>query len=364
MQQLSNNDALYATYTNHNREKPMKGKILEQSVARQLVVDILVAYGASKDNSDLVADHLVDADLAGVRSHGLIRVPQYVDEILSGEINPDTVPSVSLKDTDRVDIEGNRCFGQVACTIALEQGALVALKRGISLVTVRNTGHVGRIGAYAEALGRKGFLSVLFCSGPKSGHRVAPFNGREGRLSTNPIAFSIPTKSDPIIGDFSTASAPEGRIRYLRDLGLPAPPETLLDASGRPTTDPNALYGDKPGTIMPLGGYHLGHRGFALGLLVEAIATLLPGDESTDESRIGNNVAIVIISVDSTFATRAEHMADYILTSSQRDDAPVVLPGSLEQERRKRSHVIEIDKTTWEAITERAKRCQLSLDRY
>lgn len=364
MQHRMGRRALYATLIDRSREKLMNGKILTPSTARQLVVDVLAAYGASKENAGVVADHLVDADLAGVKSHGLIRVPQYVDEILNGEIRPDTVPSVSLQTTDRIDVEGNRCFGQVACTMALEEGARVVLKKGLALVTVRNTGHVGRIGAYAEALGRKGFLSMLFCSGPRSGHRVAPFNGREGRLATNPIAFSIPTKGDPIVGDFSTASAPEGRIRHLRDLGLPAPPETLLDASGQPTTDPNALYEAKPGTIMPLGGYHLGHRGFALGLLVEALATLLPGDESTEESRIGNNVTIIITAVDSSFASRAEHMANYVLTSSRRGDSPVVLPGALEQQHRKISDAIEIDYTTWDAIAERARRQRLSLNHY
>lgn len=333
----------------------MSTRTLTQSKARQLVVDVLVAYGATGDSARVVADHLVDSDLAGVKSHGLIRVPQYVDEMLAGEIEPGASPSATRRGAVRVDVQGNRCFGQLACTVALEEGASVASESGFAVVTVRNAGHAGRIGAYAESLGRKGFLGMVFCSGPRSGHRVAPFNGREGRLATNPIAFSIPTEGDPIVGDFSTASAPEGRIRHLQNLGLQAPPETLLDASGRPTTDPGTLYGAEPGSIMPLGGSRLGHRGFALGLLVEALATLLPGDETTDARRIGNNVAIVVTAVDSAFASRAQDMADYVLSSAQRGDDPIVLPGALEQQRRAAANTIEVDEATWTAIVERAE---------
>ncbi len=340
----------------------MDSKVLSDSKARQLVIDVLVAYGATNSEAGIVADHLVDADLSGVRSHGLMRVPQYVDEIRSGEIRPDVLPSMVRQGGNRVDLDGNRCFGQVGCTWAVREGESIARQQGLALATVRNTGHVGRIGAYAESLGRAGMLSLIFCSGPRSGHRVAPFNGREGRLATNPIAFSIPTKSDPIVGDFSTASSPEGRIRNLRDLGLEAPPETLLDASGQPTTDPNVLYQSVPGTIMPLGGFRLGHRGFALGLLVEALATLLPGDETNDESRIGNNVTFIIVSVDSSFTSRVESMTNYILTSPRRGEDLVALPGMVEQQHRAGAHMIEINTSTWTAIKNRAEVRGISIE--
>ena len=327
---------------------------LTESTARKLVIDVLVAYGTGTQDARVVSDHLVDAELAGVKSHGLLRVPQYVDEILGGQIDPGASPTLVRRDAARVEVEGNRCFGQVACTIALEEGLKLARAGGLGLVTIREAGHAGRIGAYAESLGREGFISMIFCSGPRSGHRVAPFNGREGRLATNPIAFSIPTPNDPIVGDFSTASAPEGRIRHLRNIGQPAPPDTLLDADGKPTTDPDALYGDHPGSILPLGGFRLGHRGFALGLLVEAVATLLPGDDSDDASRIGNNVAMIIVGVDTEFPSRAQHMAEYVLSSAPRGDSSVVLPGAPEQQHRASSHAIQVDESTWQAILTRA----------
>ena len=288
---------------------------LTAAAAKRLVVQVLTAYGAPGDNAEVVAGHLVDCDLAGVPSHGLIRVPQYVDEILSGEIDPEAKPSVHHVSSARRDIVGHRCFGQVGCARAVGEASALAADHGLGLVTVRETGHAGRIGAYAESLGRMGLLSMVFCSGPRSGHRVSPFNGREGRLATNPIAFSVPTSGEPIVGDFSSAAAPEGRIRYLRNLGEDAPEDTLLDAEGRPSTDPNVLYTTPPGTIMGLGGTRLGHRGFALGLLVEAMATVFAGEDTEDPSRIGNNVTMLAASVDDEFAERADRMARYVVSS-------------------------------------------------
>ncbi len=300
---------------------------LTAAAAKRLVVQVLTAYGAPGDNAEVVAGHLVDCDLAGVPSHGLIRVPQYVDEILSGEIDPEAKPSVHHVSSARRDIVGHRCFGQVGCARAVGEASALAADHGLGLVTVRETGHAGRIGAYAESLGRMGLLSMVFCSGPRSGHRVSPFNGREGRLATNPIAFSVPTSGEPIVGDFSSAAAPEGRIRYLRNLGEDAPEDTLLDAEGRPSTDPNVLYTTPPGTIMGLGGTRLGHRGFALGLLVEAMATVFAGEDTEDPSRIGNNVTMLAASVDDEFAERADRMARYVVSSAPRGPSRWCFPG-------------------------------------
>jgi LDH2 family malate/lactate/ureidoglycolate dehydrogenase len=334
---------------------------LSAEQATELAVEILVAYGAPPETARAVAGHLVDADRAGVGSHGLLRIPQYVDEVIAGEIDPMALPSVRDGHGGRVNLEGRRCFGQVAGEAAVEHGMRLAGAHGLGLVTVRQCGHAGRIGAYAERLGSAGYLSMIFCSGPRSGHRVAPFGGREGRLATNPIAFSVPTSGAPIVGDFSTAAAPEGRIRALRNLGLEAFPSTLLDAEGVPSLDPEVLYRTPPGTIMPLGGEQLGHRGFALGLLVEAVATLLTGDETADPGRVGNNLAFVVIAVDAGYRGRADLMSEYILSSRPRDGARVALPGTLEREHRAQAAEVVVEDSTWVAIAERAERVGLGV---
>jgi len=330
--------------------------------ALELAVSLLVAYGASPPDAQVVGAHLVEAERAGLTSHGLMRVPQYIDEIVAGEIDPTAAPVADQVTATRVEIDGRWCFGQVAAALAVTNGVRLAAEQGMALVSVRHSGHAGRVGAYAERLGAEGFVSVIFCSGPRSGHRVAPFNGREGRLATNPIAFSIPTARQPIVGDFSTAAAPEGRIRWLRDQGLQAPPDTLINPGGVPTLDPGVLYTDPRGAIMPFGGERLGHRGFALGLLVEAMATLVAGEETSDNTRVGNNLCFVVISVDPEFRHRAGRMADYVLSAPPRGEVPVVLPGSIEYERRSATEIVVINEPTWQAMMDRASKVGLALN--
>jgi uncharacterized oxidoreductase len=171
----------------------------------------------------------------------------------------------------------------------------------------------------------------------------------------------VPTTDSPIVGDFSTAAAAEGRVRLLRNLGQQTPPDTLLDSAGQPTTDPGVLYEDVPGTILPLGGSRLGYRGFALALLAESFATLLAGDETADPNRVQNNLALVVAAVDSEFASRADRMASYILASAPSGAEPIYLPGGPEQARQADSDSIAVDGLTWLAISERAAQRALRL---
>jgi uncharacterized oxidoreductase len=338
-------------------------RVLKASTARRIVVEVLEAYGSAPENAAVVADHLVTSDLSGVRSHGFIRLPQYVAEILNGETDPVARPVRRSAGPGRTELDAARSFGQVAGVEAADLAEAAAKATGLGLVTVHEAGHTGRIGAYAEQLGERGCLAVVVCSGARMGHRVAPFGGREARLATNPIAFGIPSSSDPIVGDFSTAVAPEGVIRVLRNLGMPAPDGTLLGPDGLPTTDPSVLYEDPPGTILPLGGMQLGHRGFGLGLLVEALATLLARDETDDEQRKGSNLAVLAISVDAEFASRTDRLIEYARSAEPIDPAvPVMLPGEREYRMRRQSQSVLVDQRTWDQVTKFAADRDVPLD--
>ena len=338
-------------------------RVLKASTARRIVVQVLEAYGSAPENAAVVADHLVTSDLSGVRSHGFIRLPQYVAEILNGETDPVARPVRRSAGPGRTELDAARSFGQVAGVEAADLAEAAAKATGLGLVTVHEAGHTGRIGAYAEQLGERGCLAVVVCSGARMGHRVAPFGGREARLATNPIAFGIPSSSDPIVGDFSTAVAPEGVIRVLRNLGMPAPDGTLLGPDGLPTTDPSVLYEDPPGTILPLGGMQLGHRGFGLGLLVEALATLLARDETDDEQRKGSNLAVLAISVDAEFASRTDRLIEYARSAEPIDPAvPVMLTGEREYRMRRQSQSVLVDQRTWDQVTTFAADRDVPLD--
>jgi LDH2 family malate/lactate/ureidoglycolate dehydrogenase len=122
------------------------------------------------------------------------------------------------------------------------------------------------------------------------------------------------------------------------------------------------LYRVPPGAILPLGGERLGHRGFGLGLLVEAMATLLTGDNTADPSRVGNNLTFIVIAVEPEFGQRADGMVDYVQSSAARGDDRVLFPGRIEQDRRLKTDEVVLGETTWEAILERAGRAGVALD--
>jgi len=336
--------------------------VLDPRDAEALAAALFLAAGAGEAAARLVAQHLVESDLLGLHSHGLLRVPQYLGEIASGEIDPAATPSIERSSATRAAVDGNRSFGQVAASFAADEACRTAREAEVVVVTVCRTGHAGRIGAYAERLARAGLVGIVACSGPRVGHRVAPFGAVEARLSTNPIAYAFPAPGGPIVADFSTSTVPEGVVRRLLDLGLPAPEETLHDPVGRPTTDPAALYGEPRGTILPLGGERFGHKGFALALLVEVLATLLAREETADATRFGNNLALVGIATDGGFEARAGRLAEYIRSARPADPARAVLmPGDPERLRAAAAPGVAVDGATWERLVEAARRAGVEL---
>lgn len=332
-------------------------RMLTADEAMRLARSLFLAAGATEANAQTVADHLVECSLMGLHSHGLMRVGQYLEEIASGEINPVAIPEVEFRNRAFVRLDGWRAFGQVGGTAAVEEASRLAAVYGVAAAVVRRTGHAGRIGAYVQALAERGFVGVAFCSGPVSGHWVAPFGGVEGRTATNPIAYGLPADPLPIVADFSSSTIPEGVVRVLRDRGIEAPPGVLQDATGAPSTNPNVLYADPPGTILPLGGERFGYKGTALALLVEAIATLLAGDDIDDQDRFGNNLAVFALASDSSFAARATRMADYVRSSRPADASrPVMTPGDPEQLSRRAAQGVSVDEAMWQSLTALAKR--------
>ena len=325
--------------------------------ATTLAAAILEAAGADATNAGIVAEHLVESDLRGVHSHGLMRVPQYVGEMTSGEIDGRAQPEVARTQGARVLIDGNRTLGQVAGAYAVYEAGSAAAAYGVGLAIVHRAGHAGRIGAYVEQSAAAGNVAVAFCSGPRSGHRVAPFGGVDGRLSTNPIAFAFPGDNGPVVADFSTSTVPEGVVRRLRDLGHPAPDGSIQDASGAPSRDPAVLYTDPPGTILPLGGPLFGHKGYALGLLVEAMTTLLAAEDATDPERMGNNLTLCVIAGNEDVVSAGQSLATYVRSSRAANaDRPVLLPGDPERSARLHSAMVSIDEPTWHALTDLAAR--------
>ncbi|MFQ5956062.1 MAG: Ldh family oxidoreductase, partial [Kiloniellales bacterium] len=253
---------------------------------------IFVAAGCAEAEAELVARYLVKANLVGHDSHGIIRVPQYVQQLAEGRIQANQSPTVVSDAGAAVILDGNLGFGQVMGEQAVIHGLAKARQHGVSLVGLRNVAHLGRIGDWAELAAEAGVISLHFVN-ILDAPWVAPFGGRERRLSTNPLACGIPAADGPpVIADFATCAVAEGKIRVARNKGLKLPEGSILDREGRPSTNPQDVY--EGGAILPIAG----HKGHALAIIVDLLAGTLSGGGSANPEVTGNRSNMLSLFVD------------------------------------------------------------------
>jgi LDH2 family malate/lactate/ureidoglycolate dehydrogenase len=332
----------------------MSDAVLAPGALQPFLVALFEHAGVSRANAEVVVAHLLDSSACGLPSHGVLRVPEYLDAIDAGRVDAAAAARV-VSDGAVLVLDAGRALGQVAAMGAVDATRQRARANGVAVVALRHAAHLGRIGAYVEALARDGLVAIAFCSVPTRFHNVAWSGAREGRIGTNPIAYAYPTSGEPVVADFSTSATPEGRIRLLRNQGKPAPVGLLRDADGRPTTDPNVLYATPGGTLQPLGSPDLGHKGSALGMLVEVFGTLLAGETADDPDR-DNNLTLLALLPDDGFVARADAYVDYIHAAVPIDPTrPPLVPGELEANARRACTTITVDATTWAQIAAHAE---------
>jgi len=333
---------------------------------REFAIKIFEACGAPSSEAAIVADHLVTANLMGFDSHGLIRVPQYVEGIIGGNICPGARMTLAKEQASTAVLDCGGNFGQVGGVRAMEVAIDKASRNQVSMVVARHCNHAGRLGAYTEMAARRGFISIAFCNSGRQGHFVLPWGGREGRLATNPISFAFPVgDEDPIVADFSTAEVPEGVLRLYRNRGALLPEKWIVDAAGNPSDDPNDFYDTQRGAILPFGGQK-GHRGYALALLVEVLGGTL-GGEHILEDRAGNGLGFLVINV-SAFLSESEYLAlirelrEYMKSSAPAPGFDAVLlpgEGDFRNKRKRLAEGIPLDEKTWEDICAAAARVEV-----
>jgi uncharacterized oxidoreductase len=346
--------------------------LIASSKAHKLTQDIFIACGAPADDARIVADHLVGANLRGVDSHGLIRIPQYVRDVREGTICPAAKITILHETPLSAVVDCGWNFGVVGGEKAAAVGLQKAGTHKVALVVTRSCNHAGRIGHYMEGIANAGFLGLGFCSSSKQGHFVVPWGGRDGRLATNPIAYGVPILGrPPVIADFSTSKMPEGKIRLYRNRKQALPEGCILDATGEPSTSPSDFYGPPLGTILPFGGEQ-GYRGYALSLLVEVMGTILAGYDSREDRDRPPSNGLTFLIFDPALVVQPEvynhnvaALTDYVKSSRAATGfAEVQLPGEPEQlTRAKRSREgIEIEAATWTEIVNIAATLNVKLD--
>jgi uncharacterized oxidoreductase len=310
-------------------------------VLQEFLTQLFHAGGSDEAEASAVATHLVEANLAGHDSHGAIRAPKYLDWVAAGELLVNRHATVAIDAGPLVVVDGGFGYGQVIGAEAMALAIDHAHAHGLCLLGIRNSGHLGRIGAWPEMLAEAGLVSVHFVNTSGYGILVAPHGATERRLSANPIAAGAPGPNGPIVLDIATSATAEGKIQVARNRSERLPPGLVLDGAGQPITDPDAFYRDPPGAILPFGG----HKGSGLSMFCEILAGSLTGGGSSHPDsptawRLVNNMLTIAIDPGrfasrDRFATDVARLVDWVRSARPAvPGAPPLLPGEIEQRTR------------------------------
>jgi uncharacterized oxidoreductase len=337
----------------------------------QFATALLQAGGVAPDESRAVAKSLVTANLMGHDSHGIMRIPYYLDGVAKGEVKP-AVELTILKETDSLlQADGNWGFGQTQARRLTERLIAKARQSGLAIGTLMHSCHIGRLGEYCEQAASAGMVSLLMVNTHGAARRVAPPGGKAPRLGTNPIAIGVPHRDGPLVMDFGTSATAEGKVRVKRIAGQKCPDGWLLDNRGRPTNDPALLYGDPPGTILPFGGDQP-HKGFALGLMVEIFSGALSGGVCIKEkppNQLGNCVFQLVVNPaevggQSHFAKEVLDLIAFIRSCPRADGVEeILLPGDPERKTAKTrlEEGVPIDDGNWKALVQLAEKLSVEV---
>ena len=314
---------------------------------REKSLSILIKAGCKKDYANKIIDHLIDSDLSGVESHGVVRTLQYLDEYQQGYLLPNVVPKLTKDSLTTINVDGQGGLGIPAIDMATEEGIAVAKSNGMCAVAIRNIGHTGRLGAFAEKAANRGFLFILCGGGARDKWRmVAPYGGKKALLPTNPWCLGIPGGlRGPVVLDCATSKIAGGWIKAARIANAKLPKGMIIDKNGLPTDNPNDFFSG--GAILPKGEA----LGYGLATIGELICDAMLGPATVECNTL-------ILLVDTTRYRHADifkNAAEEIL-SELRDCPPakgferVEIPGEREQKNREISKTIMLPKKIWAVI--------------
>lgn len=324
---------------------------------QRVCFELLRAVDTPDDLAAVVADALRDANLAGHDSHGLVRLPAYIQSAREGKIHPAARAELTRRHGATACVSAHWGWGQPAAQLAARTAAEIAGELGVGAVILRDSPHVGRMSDYVELIAAAGQLGMAVTN---SRVNVAPFGGRDRRLGTDPIAFAIPRAGGrpPIVVDFATSVRAEGKVRVARAAARPVPPGTLIDRAGRPSNDPEDFYAG--GALLPAEG----HKGYGLAVAIEALGGILSGmgPAMTPAYGEGNGMFVLALEIEAYIGVE-QYMGQVEEMAHALEDAPtapgverVLLPGEPERRaaERRRREGIPIAEATWQEV------CQLA----
>lgn len=332
--------------------------IVDGAELRRFCMDALTKAEVTEADAQLIADHLVSANLRGVDSHGVIRIPYYVEGLRRGLVNARGQIRIVKETSVSALLDGGNQLGIVAANRATHIAIAKATQAGVGIIGIVELGHVGMLAYYTEIIAREKLIGLACVNGPAY---VAPWGGVERTFGANPISYAFPTNdSTPILFDASTSAAAVFKIRVMGRKGQEIPGDWALDKDGNPTTKPAEAL---DGILLPFGQ----HKGYAFSLLVELLTyPLLGGLPSRGVvSHPSTQGAMFIMAVNpalfrdyTNYCNDVEEIVKTIKSvKPAKGFSDIVLPGEIENRimRERLEAGIPIDENTWRELGRIAK---------
>lgn len=326
---------------------------------KRVLLTILLRSGSDEYESELVAEHLVRANLTGHDSHGAGMLPTYLKNLKAGLLKAGTPASLVSDNGSILVFDGQRGYGQRVATEAMTVAIERCRNTGLTIMALRNAHHIGRVGAYGEQSAAAGLVSLHFVNVIDHAPVVAPFGSREARLATNPLCMAMPaTATSPaVILDMATSKVALGKARIAMNRGEQLAPGLLLDPQGEPTTEPGVMFQEPRGALLPLGE----HKGYGLAFFCELLAGVLTGGGTIqpETPRLGgiiNNMLTFLVDpqrlVDHSWMEAEIDAVVRYMKESRPVDVDVMVAGDPERTKtaQRQGLGIAIEDATWEEL--------------
>ena len=339
------------------------------SQLQKLTLQLFNKVGLPKEKAQITSQVLLEGELLGHRTHGLQLLMPYIEHLRNGSMEKEGAFKVLNQTPSSQLWDGKYLAGPWLVQSALKMATQMSDEFGVGTIAIQKSSHIGCLAAYMEESTKNGHLIIMSCSDPDN-TTVAPFGGTEGVYSPNPLALGIPTTSEPIIVDVSMSATSNGLIHQKQQLKEPLEHPWLITADGQPTTDPETFFKKEPSTILPLGGMDSGYKGFALGIMIEAMTSALGGyGRSSEPGRWGASVFVQVInpkrfSGENYFKTEMDYLKKRCLASNPANKEDTVrLPGQrgLEQKKKQLLEGITLRPDTNLGLIKLAKEFEISL---
>ncbi len=342
--------------------------IISHTAMRDFGRAIFLGAGVPEDQANIAINHLVEANLMGHDSHGVMRVPGYARALLKGDIQPVGNHKVVRETPASLVIDADRSFGIVLTYRAMEMAVARAKQHTLGAVAVHRASHIGRLGAFPPIAAQQDCIGVLILNG--GGRFAAPFGGTARRLPPNPIAISVPGPNGPaMMLDITTSILAGGKMEVYKNRNQQVPDGVLIDKNGNPVTDPN-LFVNGEAAMLPLGG-PMGYKGYGLAMMIDAIAGGLSwaGCSSDQPTRGGSGYLALAIKVESfidvaEYKREIQRLIDWVKSSPvMPGHKKIYLPGEIEEEvkAKREAEGIYIEDSTWADLVSVAEQVKVAV---